>query len=359
MGEEDEQKASAKAGKRLRLSVVDFNASFADKQDTKGGVDSALLDVFKSARIDDYTLVNTVFFAGEDASHNAKPPAFFGFGPLGKSSPKDNPFKVHYLDALITGMHKRDRQVIVGYTLDEGASPSTPDGLAFNAWLGAASTAQVTAHASQIVEFFVTTNSLAIDGINFDFEIHGLGNQTAHTANMKTLILETAKALVAKRPDASVSYDNTPFVTNDGKDALSWFMVQPYSIAAGTTNVIARPMHNLKTHADPKVCKQTIDLAMKKGGGGGGIAPANLQIMTRYSAVDTPLLVDLCTKVLMPEQVGLVLYNMGTNSADTSSLKSFADNVKLIDAALNPAAAAPGKAGAPVQAPLSKAPSAP
>lgn len=349
MGDDDEMKASAKAGKRLRLSILDFNASFAKLTGGVMGVDDALLDIFKTSRIDDYTLVNTVFFDGQSASHDAKPPTWRGIAPLSRSSETDI---LGYLRALIAGMHKRGQQVIVSYTLDEGPGGSRPPGQGFNAWLAAATTAQVTAHAKQIVDFFVATHKLEIDGIDFDLEIVGLGKNPNHAPNLKTLYVETAKALAVARPGASVSYDNATFQGSDGKPALSWFEVQPYAIATGAPNLIARPMHNLGAKADAAQIQKSIDIAMKVP----GFTPSKLQIIFSFFDIGKAKTIQILKSTLAPAQVGYVLYNMGARSKDAASLTSFAADCVDYDKALNgPAAAEPGKKGAPLQAPLPRA----
>lgn len=358
----DADNLSAKASKRLRLSVVDFNAGFSDN--SGADVDSSLLDIFKTSRIDDYTLVNCIFFNGENANHDANPPAFArrGFGPRGHF---DDATRLSYLGKLIAGLHSRGIQVIVGYTLDEGApkvNPKdpdgpkianiTPDGTAFRSWLANATTAQVTAHGQQIADFFFKTNQLDIDGVDFDFEINGLGSNANHAANVKTLFTATATAMNAGRAGASVSYDNTTFLGSDGNSRIGHFKVQPYSIAAGTTNIIARPMHNLDASANKSTIQQTIALALQSGAGGGGLAPGNLQIMLDFAHTGASTVEDICRTVLLPNRVGLVLYNMGTRSFDATQLQTFATAAQKWDAALNPAAAAPGKKSMPVQAPL-------
>src|SRR5207245_4984205 len=106
------------------------------------------------------------------------------------------------------------------------------------------------------------------------------------------------------------------------------FKVQPYSIAAGTTNIIARPMHNLDAAANKTTIQQTIDLALNSGTGGGGLAPGNLQIMLDFAHTGTTTVEDICKTVLLPKRVGLVLYNLGGRSFDQSQLKAFATNAQ-------------------------------
>lgn len=347
----DESKASAKAGKRLRLSLVDFVASFAKSTGGSMGVDTTLLDEFQKSRIDDYTLVNTSFFDSATGG-DAKPPKWRGIGPLGQSS---ETAILGYLRALIKEMHDRGQQVIVSYTLDEGTGGSTPLGQQFNKWLAAASTAQVTTHAKAIVDFFTgSPRKLEIDGIDFDLEIIGLGKDPNHAPNLRTLFVETANALASARPGASVSYDNATFtgVDGGGKGTQSWFQAQPYSIATGAANLIARPMHNLNRDPSKSMIKDSIDLAL----GINGFTPSKLQILFAYYGPKTTdvEIVDICKTVLAPKQVGYVIYNMGGNAGSVSAMQAFAKRCAAFDAALNPAAAAPGKAGAPLQAPLPK-----
>jgi hypothetical protein len=357
-GEEspDEKKVTAKAGQRLRLSIVDFNASFAKATGKVIDVDTSLLDIFQTTRIDDYTLVNTIFFQSEKSTHDPDPPdwAAKGFGPLGQFT---DAARTSYLTRLTTEMHNRGQQVIVGYTLDEGAPVNgvaniTAQGKAFRAWLGAATTAQVVAHAQQIVDFFFKTKKILIDGVDFDLEINGLGGNPSHAANLETLFVETAKAIDAARKGASVSYDNAPFTKSDGTGAPGHLNVQKYAIAAGAPNLIARPMHNLDAAASKATISATIALALKSGGGGGGITSDRLQIMLDFGNTGTKTVEDICKTVLFPNKVGLVLYNLGGRSASATSLKSFAKTAQTFDAALSPAAAPPGKKGAPLQAPL-------
>lgn len=345
----DEQKASAKAGKRLRLSVVDFNASFGAAAGSSLGVDTGLLDEFQKTRIDDYTLVNTIFFKSAQGG-DAAAPDWAGFAPLGQSS---ETARVDYLRALIKEMHARGQQVIVSYTLDEGQNPPTPKGGAFNAWLAAASAAQLKTHAQQIVDFFTASpRKLEIDGIDFDLEIQGLGRDKRHKDNLKTLYVETASAIASARPGASVSYDNATFTGVDGGNpgTLSWFAAQPYAHATGAPNLLARPMHDLNAPANKQGIKDSIDLALKVP----GFTPSKLQIMFNFFRTGDADTIDIAKTVLAPAQVGLVLYNMGTRSATKGSLQTFAAQCVKFDAALNPAAAGPNNVGAPLQAPLTR-----
>jgi hypothetical protein len=103
---------------RLRLTVIDFNASFAKGVRSAKGrliradVDTKQLDVFKTSRIDDYTLVNTIFFAGQNKAHDANPPKWKGFGPVQPEagSPSIEQLRTQYLQRLIEEMHQRGHQ---------------------------------------------------------------------------------------------------------------------------------------------------------------------------------------------------------------------------------------------------------
>jgi len=348
----DEDNASAKGGKRLRLSVIDFISGFTNPN-LPVTLNTPALDAFQTCRFDDYTLVNCIFFTAADSNHNAKPPNFTDLFQV--RGQKTRSARIDYLKKLTTEMHNRKVQVIVGYTLDEGGN-STDPGKNFNKWLAAADDAKVTVHAQQIVDFFFKpsnpSDKVEIDGISFDFEINGLGLDTNHAPRLKTLITATATAINNARPGASVSYDNTPFETKDGDNSNSFFRIQPYSVAAGTTNIIARPMHNLKTAASKPTIQKTIAVALDTGSSGGKLAPQNLQIMLNVDQTGATTVADICTTVLQPKRIGLVLFRMGARSLAEASMQAFAKDVQTIETALNPAASGPGKKDKPVQAPL-------
>jgi hypothetical protein len=238
--------------------------------------------------------------------------------------------------------------VIVGYALDEGAGGVTTLGADFRDWLKNASAAQLAAHAQAIVDFF-KSRSLDIDGIDFDLEINLLGAK--HATNIAVLYRETAKAMVAFRSEASVSYDNADFQTSDGSGALPWFKAQPYSLAASAPNMIARPMHNLNGRADKTRIANSIAVALRKGSGGGGLHPSQLQFFVDIGHTPAASVETICKDVLLPNRVGLVMYNFGIKS-----LSSLVAAARTFDAALNPGMPAPGAAGGqPFQVPVQKA----
>src|SRR5258705_12711539 len=93
---------TAKPPMRLRLSLFDMNGSFATgKRFSQGQVvgvnmDTKLLDEFRDARIDDYSIVNTITFGGASASNDPNAPSW-SFLPLGDAN-----LRVPYLTQLCT-----------------------------------------------------------------------------------------------------------------------------------------------------------------------------------------------------------------------------------------------------------------
>jgi 3D (Asp-Asp-Asp) domain-containing protein len=354
-GDSTVEQAPAGPPMRLRLSLFDMNPSFATGKRFSGGkvvgvnMDTALLDQFRDARIDDYSIVNTIVFGGASSNDDANPPSW-SFLPLGDSN-----LRVPYLQQLCTEMHNRNAQVLVGYALVERGSTANPANAPFLAWLRNASAAQVTQHAQDIVDFF-TKNGIDIDGIGFDFEVNGLGS--AHGANLKTLFSATAAALDAYKKAGGTSvyskgtivyYDTGPFQPNDGQGSTANLVVLNYAMANAATNVIARPMCYNGSVTPTLTIRDSIDCALRAlSSGGGGITGAHLQMAIDVSRTSDADVTSMCSTIFRPKGVGMTIYTMPLGRAAQSRLLTRA---KDFEAALNTGASAPGTSRQPMQIP--------
>jgi hypothetical protein len=340
---------------RLRLSLFDMNASFATgKRFSQGklvgvNMDTPLLDQFRDARIDDYSIVNTIVFGGASSNNAANPPAW-SFLPLGDAN-----LRVPYLQQLCTEMHNRNAQVLVGYALVEKGSTPNPANAPFLAWLENASSAQVTQHAQDIVDFF-TKKGIDIDGIGFDFELNGLGRSSAHGTNLKTLFSSTAAALDAYKAAGTnvynkgtiVYYDTGPFQPKDGQGSTANLVVLNYAMANAATNVIARPMCYNGSVTPASTISDSIDCALSTSSGGGGITGAHLQMAIDVSRTSDAEMKSMCSTIFRPKGVGMTIYTMPLGRTAQSRLLTRA---KDFNTWLNTGASAPGTSGQPVQVP--------
>ena len=342
---------------RLRMSLFDMNTGFTfSKKFQQGSLvgvnfETALLDAFRDARFDDYSLVTTINFGGtvSQGSFDPKPPVW-DYLPLGDAS-----LRVSYLKGLITEIHNRKGQVIVGYARVEKGSTPQPANQPFLQWLAGASTAQVTQHGNDIVSFF-TNQGIDIDGVGFDFELNGLGS--AHAANLSTLFSTVAGAL---KSGGVVYYDTGPFQPNDGQGSTGNLTVLNYALSNVAANVIARPMCYNGSVTPKQTISDSIDCALKPAPGG-GVTSSHVQMAIDFSRTSDADMLDMCTNVFRQKLVGLTVYTMpivktAAGAMDVTQTKAaqqamFA-RAKTWEAALNPAGVAgPGTSGQPLQVPL-------
>lgn len=311
---------------RLRFSLFDHNTSFVASLKYNMGsligfnMDTALLDAFKAARFDDYSLVQTITF---DAA--GKPPKW-SFGPSGQFSEK---MRVDYLQRIASEMHARGAQVFVGYNLVDDGDASSDAGKKFLSWLVSASDADLKQHGTEIAGFF-TQRNISIDGVGFDIELNGFG--PSHGTAFTKLLNATAAA------SGIVYYDNGPFQPNDGEGSTAIMAPLKYALAA-PTNIIARPMCYTRTTVTPR---STIEASLKcalrpTSSGGGGLPASHLQM-----AIDTRTgdgeMSSMCSSLLRPNGVGMTV-NLMPN--DAASKRPFLGRMVAIEAALNPGAPAP------------------
>jgi hypothetical protein len=321
---------------RLRVSIFDFNGSFANglvkgKRKTYVWRDD-LFDGLKRGRVDDYTMVSCIGF---DTANPTKPR--WVMAPNGDFA-ADN--CIEYLKQVKEKLKAIHVQLCVGFAMVfHSAAGADKDGhgdalAAFLAGTQAATLAQ------NIVKIF-TGNGIAIDGVNFDFEVDKLG--AAQGQGMETLIVETAKAMPA---GGWVSYANAPFLT-DGQNEPGFMKIQPYSLAAKAPNIIARPMcYGETSSVSADVIGKSADCALADpSSGGGGLKPSAVQ-MGIWGDKFAGSLGDFCRDVLRPKKVGLMIYPGQQFGA------GILDKTAIWEKALNPGAAAPGTSGSPLQVPL-------
>jgi hypothetical protein len=318
---------------RRRLSLFDFNPSFTSGFRLTAGnpsgynMDTALLDAFAAARIDDYSLVRTITFDG-----GTKPPKWGGFSPLGDSR---EAMRIDYLQRLTAEMHRRGAQVFVGYEMVERGTTVSQAGTDFRNWLASATDAQLVAHGRAIVSFF-TSRTIPIDGVGFDIELNGLS--VTHGPKLKTLFEATAAAMATARPGGVVYYDTAPFAPRDGAGTISTMLALKYALAGGAANLIARPMCYNGTVASRAKIAATIDCALAPtSAGGGGLAPGKLQLAIDVSRTSELEMVTMCGTLFRPKGVGMTIYTMPGGAAQAALLR----RARNWEAALNPGAAAP------------------
>jgi hypothetical protein len=343
------QLKTAGPSNRLRLSLFDFNPSFITRKHFERGkrngydLDTALLDAFAQARIDDYSLVQTIVFRGHKAG-NANPPDWdSNFNPAGE---KTDALRTTYLQQLTSEMHARNVQVIAGYELVTRGVGRTAEGDALIDWLNRATSAQIIAHAADIAAFFVN-RGIPIDGIGFDFEVNGL--RPSHTANLGLLFTETVKAMIAARPGSLVYYDTAPFRPRDGEGSTINMAALPYSLASAHPSLIARPMCYNGVVLNKSQIDATIDVATRapSNNGGGGLTPAHLQCGIDVQRTSDANVTALCNLFAL-RGVGMTIY---TNPGGAGAQKKLFQRALKWESALNPIAAAPGTRREPMQAP--------
>jgi len=331
---------------RLRLSLFDFNPSFIKSliflrgKITGCTLNTALLDAFEAARIDDYSLVRTISFIGANDENYAHKPGWRDFSPGGSGG---EALRVDYLQKLTQEMHNRGAQVTAGYELVERGTSVSQRGTLFRRWLESATAEQVSKHAEDIVDFFVS-RQIPIDGIGFDFELNGLGS--AHASNLAVLFSETAKLIASARPGAFVYYDTAPFQPKDGEGSSPNMEVLKYSLAKSPSNLIARPMcYNGVVTSESRI-EASINCALSTSKDGGGLTASHLQCAIDVSRTSDPTVQSMCTNLFRPNLVGMTVYTMPGPRKQT-----FLKKVGDLEAVLNPGSPPPGTPGEPHQVP--------
>ena len=363
---------------RLRLSIWAFTPPLTTGKVTsdKIEIDAGAVGLLKNANVDDLSLVWTVTWDKRDKPTDpAKPPKWHdGFIPRGQSSEKQ---RTNYLKGLVAALHP-DVQVIAGFEIvratpanesqaarekrrnamtqkqrdAEDAAASKDAALKelaadFAAWLLKASADDIKKYAQSINAFF-ESRGIDVDGIGYDFEFDGLDQ--SHSSNLALLYQETSRAVA--HHNGLVSYANAPF-QQDGVNSNAFMVPQPFAIARSELNLLARPMcFDGKTSSSVGDITASIacalrDPADKTAKGGAGLSPSQVQFGIWADKV-TGGAVALCTNVLRPNRVGLIVFNLPPAGADaTKMLKACKD----FNDALNPDEGAAGQGGKPFQVP--------
>ncbi|MCC6528535.1 MAG: LysM peptidoglycan-binding domain-containing protein [Polyangiaceae bacterium] len=342
-------------GPRLRLSIFDFTPWFAGptKDDLKRYAD---------ARVDDYGLVHTVIPSFVGPASNPSLAAdeikwdMAHFRPLNTPS-LDPALRESYLRSLIVDIHSRGGQLLVGYSLVDGAG-NPNEQAAFPGWLKAASPGAIKRHAQQIVRFFFfpppragdpnPPARLDIDGIVFDIEL-GVITEADHGENMRLLMLETVNALVTAKPDGIVGYYTGVF-RSDGSVQKH---MQPFSydFARKSPNLLARTMCYGKdgTYAQVGFDNRMI-LTSADWGLSNHVPASNIQMATFRYRPEQPSYTNMDTLVPALRDRGVGLALMG--AAGNVTARSPAPRAQVFEALLNPGAARPGFTGNPTHVPL-------
>lgn len=366
---------------RLRLSLWAFVPPLTTGKVLSDSLemDSGSIGLLKNAEVDDLSLVWTVTWDPRaKADDPAKPPKWHnGFMPRGQSTEK---YRKNYLRDLIAALHPKV-QVVVGYEIvrktakkesaaarekrlsklsaddrrkaeSKEAKDAVDDAvlktlsLDFAAWLRAASAGDIRKYAQSIVEFF-SSRDLDIDGVGFDFEFDGLNRD--HATNLALLYRETSDAIAHR--NGIVSYANAPFA-EDGVNSNAFMLPQPFAIAATGHNLLARPMcFDGSNSSSLGVITGAIACALRSPAdrtkpGGAGLHPSQVQFGIWTDKVGDA--VKLCTDVLRPNRIGLLVYNLPPNAADAEPLLK---RCQAFNAALNPGEGPAGEPGKPLQVP--------
>ena len=302
---------------RLRLSLWTFVPLFVKDEKKMTLKDDEVAAVLKSG-IDDLTFVHTLTWNPQDDKRPVLVDAKFG--------------AAYYPEVV-----KRLRpsvQVVIGFALGGTSSEARLRARSFIHWLENASDGTIASYAGVIVSFF---GDLAFDGVGFNLECDGL--TTRHTAKLKTLIQKTTEAMRARK--GFVAYGTAPFGAsgNEGTPPLN---AQPYSIAEGTPNLLARAMTFSGTD-QVAFSLLTTRLASTVGT---KIHPSHLQYSSLLTKNRTEALKDFCQDVLRPNRVGLVLA-LGASGTLVGLLADCA----AVNARLNPFEAPRSSPGQPLQVP--------
>jgi hypothetical protein len=384
----------------VRLSAWCFGSPFLGS--SFGGVtlDDTTLKAVKDARIDDVSMVNTLVSPDDNWILNGNTVTVRGtivrwsdaFRPGGipKNDPTLDPTRESYLKQLVTKLHDpgfggRKVQLILGYTIgNKGKEPQPPpappadaseevkdkfakDFAQFTkdhadwvevetfckgwaAWLKALTAQQVRDHALALAS---TVNILGADGLGFDIENTFMG--AGRVANLDLLYKETADAMVPL--NGIVYFANGPFTVDGVQCAshkanvavLTHMQCQPYGMAAGIPNLMARPMcYDTFAYDFKPGLVDSITCALSTASGGGGLDPSQVQFGIDVGTASLSETLDFCTNNLRPNRIGFVVYQISQdNNAAQSTLKKCID----IEKALNDGEAPPGTPGQPAQMP--------
>jgi hypothetical protein len=344
-----EQKVTVSA--RLRMSVWAFGAPLTKPVLSSGRdieLDANLLALLRDAGIDDLSLVNTIAWDQRSKSTDpAKPPRWnSAFRPRGSADQREP-----YLRKLIDALHKMGVQVLAGYELVRktgGGQREYPTD--FAAWLLKASPSEIDAYARLIYAFF-DSKGLDIDGIGYDFEFDEL--KEVHRSKLGLLYQKTSDAIAHR--NGIVTYANAPFV-EDGKHDFGFMRAQPFGLANAGLNLIARPMcYNGGGSVDVSVIKASIACALKHPINprdandirpGTGLHPSQVQFGIMAANIDGGVQ-KLCSDLLRPNRIGLILYNLPPEKGSENFLKK----CREWNEALNPGEGPPGQEGLPLQVP--------
>ncbi|MBS2023756.1 MAG: hypothetical protein JST92_15235, partial [Deltaproteobacteria bacterium] len=338
-----------KLATRARLSIWAFNTSFIDpsksdespKDHSKAtvGLNDAALAKLHEANVDDFSLVRTWQFK---PGHPDELDWGVNYRPL---NTEFEGYRSDYLRKLVPALHAIDVQVMAGYEIVEKGKLSGDLGKAFNAWLAKASDDEIGAHAQAIAD---KLDEFDLDGINFDFEVNGLGIDPAHKQALENLYRETAVRIAPK--GRVVSFDCAPDIT-DGDNTNSFMQVQPLSLANVASNVIARPMcfdDTNFTGFDKVKASVACALRATNDNKGSGLHPSKIQygIWTSKAFTDDKT-TEKWFDLFRQNRVGVVLYNMDDQPDMLGHAKRWND-------LLNRSQSLPGVQGQPLQWPLKK-----
>jgi hypothetical protein len=270
--------------------------------------------------IDDLSIVSTVTIKGTDdvAWH----PMFLPGLPNKRAQ---------YLKDVISIAHENGIQVLAGFEITDTGNAKGQRGQAFVKLMANADDDKLKAYAEKITKFLYDDNGLDFDGIGFDLEINGLNDK--HAANVTKLYHYLAEDL-AKRGNKLLTYATGLGVDRGNavkEKTLGSFMAQPFSIAKGYSNIIARPMAydvGLKEDAlfawHDNIAKYAMDAGLK---------PTQFQLGVKTlgnsagNVTDAKLVAKRGREILKPKGAGLIIFAM-SKSANWGKYK-------IYDAGLN------------------------
>jgi hypothetical protein len=304
---------------RLRFSMWTFVPLFVADEKKMTLKDDEITAVLKSG-LDDLTFVHTLTWNPQDEKKPILVDAKFGAA---------------YYSAVVRRL-RPSVQVVIGFAMGGTTPTSKARAQSFVQWLESASDATLASYARAIVSFF---GDLAFDGVGFNLECDGL---TPHRAKLATLIRKTTEAMRARK--GFVAYGTAPFGAsgNEGTPPLN---AQPYSIAEGVPNLVARAMTFSGTD---QVSFSLLETRLASTVGT-KIHPSRLQYSSRLSMNNKGAVKDFCRNVLRPNRVGLVVAMTASGT-----LKQFLEDCIEVEESLNPFEARRSSPGQPFQVPNSE-----
>ena len=312
------QSAATPSGPRLRLSAwaampIDPTYLARTKGDylkdpkQRASIGASIKDA--KGILDDISFITNITIKGNGPEVEWDPLFLLG-------APKE---RARYLRDVIAVAHDYGIKVLAGYAIGDTRNERGPRGQSFVKFIAGASDAQLQAHANNIVKFLWVDNKLDFDGFSWDLEINGLKGE--HAPKMAKLYHYLAEIL-RKRGGGKVVAYATGLGVQQGNairtETLGSFMAQPFSIAKGYANIIARPMAYDVALSEPGLFQWHENIV--KYGLAQGLKGSQLQLGIKVlgnspgNVTDPSLVAKRAKQILRPRGAGLVIFTMGLST---------------------------------------------